>query len=61
MKKIIEINDVLYYIKGTQPVEATDILGGPYWKDKWNVDTVIRNGNTYYFCQKIINASFVDI
>ena len=61
MKKIIEVNDTLYYIKGTQSVESVDVKGGPYWKQKWGVNTVLRNGDTYYFCQTVIEAEFEDI
>ena len=61
MKKIIAINDILYYVKGTQSVESVDVLGGEHWKIKWNSDTVVRNGDTYYFCQKVIEAEFSDI
>ena len=47
-KRIINVNDTLYYIKGTQSVESVDQRGGPYWKEKWGVDTVLRNGDLYY-------------
>ena len=60
-KRIISVNDILYYIKGTQSVESVDQRGGPYWKEKWGVDTVLRNGDLYYFCQKVLEAEYNDI
>lgn len=58
MKRFIEVNGILYHVKGTQRVATTDIKGGDYWKDKWNVDTILRNGDMYYFCQTVIDAEF---
>jgi len=59
--KFINVNDILYYIKGTQSVKSVDSKGGDYWKAKWGVDAILRNGDTYYFCQIVIDAEFSDI
>ena len=59
--KLISVNDKLYYIKGTQSVESVDKKGGNYWKKCWGVDAVLRNGDTYFFCQTVIDAEFLDI
>ena len=61
MKKFIEVNGILYYILGTQRVESTDIKGGDYWKERWNADSILRNGELYYFCQTVIDAEFTNI
>ena len=57
MKKIIAINDDRYMILGTASVDCgrtTEEL-----KSQYNLaDAVLRNGNEYYICMKIINAEF---
>jgi len=59
-KQIININDESYKILGTVSVEtgySTDQL-----KSMWTLaDTVLRNGNEFYICYKIIEAEFNDI
>jgi hypothetical protein len=42
-------------------VESSEIKGTEYWKEKWGSDTVLRNGNDYYYCRTIIDAEFEDI
>ena len=59
--KIINIRDVLYEVLGTMPVERSNDKGTEYWKEKWRADTVLRNGNDYYYCRAVINAEFEDI
>ena len=59
--RIININDTLYEVLGTMLVESSEIKGTEYWKEKWGSDTVLRNGNDYYYCRTIINAEFEDI
>jgi len=51
----------MYIIKGMQKVSSTEILGTEYWKEKWGVDWILKNGDTYYFCDKIIIAEYKDI
>ena len=61
LKQIIKVQDTMYYCLGTMLVENTNYKGTEYWKERWNADHVLRNGNQYYFCQLIINAEFEDI
>ena len=59
-KKIITINDDRYMILGTVSVDSgysTDQL-----KEMWALaDTVLKNGNQYYICSKIIEAEFEEL
>ena len=59
--QIIKIRDVLYEVLGTMDVERSNDKGTEYWKEKWGSDTVLRNGNDYYYCWTIIDAEFEDI
>ncbi len=59
--KIIEVNDDLYELLGSQSVQETDIEGSDVWKNRWGADTLLRNGDVYYFCRKVIDAEFEDI
>ena len=58
-KKIIKVNDDRYMILGTVLVDSgynTEEL-----KSMWRLaDAVLRNGNEYYICNKIINAEFIE-
>jgi len=60
-KRIISVGDDMYYIKGIQKVVNTDVKGLEYWKTKWGVNNVLKNGDQYFFCQKILEAEFSDI
>ena len=59
--RIIEVNDVLYECLGIISVKSSEEKGTEYWKEKWGSDTVLRNGNDYYYCRTIIDAEFEDI
>ena len=59
--QIVKINDVLYEVLGTMDVEKSNDKGTDYWKERWGADTILRNGNIYYYCRDIINAEFEDI
>ena len=59
--RIVNVNDTLYEVLGTMDVERSNDKGTEYWKEKWGSDTVLRNGNDYYYCRTIINAEFEDI
>ena len=59
--QIINVNDTLYEVLVTMPVESSDKKGTEYWKEKWGANNVLRNGNEYYYCRVIINAEFEDI
>ena len=60
MKKIITINDDRYMILGTASVDCgwtTEELKSQYSL----ADAVLRNGNEYYICSKLINAEWEEI
>ena len=58
--KILNVNNTLYYILGTMNVEASNEKGTDYWKEKWGADTVLRNGDLYYFCRDILEAEWTE-
>ena len=59
--RIITVDDDRYEVLGTQDVERTDVKGSDVWKDRWGADTILKNGDLYYFCRKILEAEFKDI
>ena len=59
--KLITVNDDLYVICGTVLAEKVTISTEELKKQYSLADTVLRNGDTYYICQKIIDAEFEDI
>jgi hypothetical protein len=60
MKRIV-VNDDLYVICGTVLVKRVTISLDELKKQYSLADTVLRNGDSYYICQKIIDAEFEDI
>jgi len=63
LKKLIKLNDVMYFVHGTVSAEVAEASGGTEeLKTRYkSVDTVLRNGNDYYFCEKVTEAEFTDI
>ncbi len=59
--QIIKIRDVLYEVLGTMNVKSSEEKGTEYWKERWGANSVLRNGNEYYYCRIIIDAEFEDI
>ena len=59
--QIVNVNDTLYEVLGIMSVKSSKVKGTDYWKERWGADTVLRNGNDYYYCRTIINAEFEDI
>ena len=59
--QIIKIRDVLYEVLGVMDAERSNEKGTEYWKERWGSDSVLRNGNDYYYCRIIIDAEFEDI
>jgi hypothetical protein len=51
----------MYYILGKMDVESSNEKGTEYWKKQWRADTVLRNGNDFYYCRDIIEVEFEDI
>ena len=59
--KRIAVNDDLYVICGTVLAEKVTISTEELKTQYSLADTVLRNGDTYYICQKIEDAEFEDI
>ena len=59
--KIITINDTLYECLGVMSVESSNEKGTDYWKKQWGADTVLRNGNDFFYCRTVLDAEFDDI
>jgi hypothetical protein len=53
----------MYFVRGTVSAKVADASGGTEELKKRynNVDTVLRNGNDYYFCDTVHDAEFTDI
>jgi len=53
----------MYIVRGTVLAQVAETSGGTEELKKRynNVDTVLRNGDTYYFCDTIQIAEFTDI
>ena len=59
--KLVAVNDDLYVICGTVLVEKV-ITSTEELKSQYRLaDTVLRNGDSYYICQKINDVEFEDI
>ena len=52
----------MYVVRGTVSAKVADASGGTEELKKRynNVDTVLRNGDIYYFCDTIQEAEFTD-
>ena len=62
MKRLITVNDDLYFICGTVLAEKVTNIPINKLKDNYSLaDTVLRNGDTFYIGMKIIDAEFEDI
>ena len=59
--RIVNVNDTLYEVLGIMNVQRSSDKGTEYWKERWGSDSVLRNGNDYYYCRVVINAEFEDI
>ena len=59
MPKIITINEDRYLVLGMIP--TTQDYSPEQLKQEWNADTVLRNGNTLYLADKLIEAEFEDL
>jgi len=58
--KIINVHNDMFEVLGTQRVKTTDEKGTDYWKEKWGTDTVLKNGDLYYFCRKVLEAEWTE-
>ena len=60
--QIINVNDDRYVAQGTVSAHKVTDITTDQLKDRYSLaDTVLRNGDTFYICMKIINAEFEDV
>tara|TARA_Y100001951_G_scaffold52682_1_gene41786 strand:+ start:268 stop:456 length:189 start_codon:yes stop_codon:yes gene_type:complete len=60
--QIITVNDDKYVIRGTVSADKVTNISTNNLKKRYSLaDTVLRNGNTFYICMKVIEAEFKDI
>ena len=60
--QIININDDKYVVQGTVSAQKVAHFSTDELKNQYSLaDTVLRNGDTFYICMKIIEAEFEDI
>jgi len=60
--QIINVGDDRYIVQGTVSVQKVTDITTDQLKDRYSLaDTVLRNGDTFYMCMKIINAEFEDV
>jgi len=57
--KLITVNDEMYVIHGQVSADkVTNISTNDLKKQYSLADTVLRNGDTFYICMKVLNAEF---
>ena len=60
--KFITVNDDMYVICGTGLADkVTNISTNDLKKQYSLADAVLRNGDTFYICMKVIDVEFEDI
>lgn len=60
--KIIKVNDDRYVIRGIVSADKVTHLTSNQLKNRYSLaDTVLRNGDEFYICMKLIEAEFEDI
>ena len=60
--QIITVNDDKYVIRGTVSVDKVTNISTNDLKKRYSLaDTVLRNGDIFYICMKVIEAEFEDI
>ncbi len=60
--QIINVNDDRYIVQGTVSAQKVTDITTDQLKDRYSLaDTVLRNGDTFYICMKVIEAEFKDI
>ena len=60
--QIINVNDDRYVVQGTVSAHKVTDITTDQLKDRYSLaDTVLRNGDTFYICMKMINAEFEDV
>ena len=60
--QIITVNDDKYVVQGTVLAQRVTHISTEELKNQYSLaDTVLRNGDTFYICMKVIDAEFEDI
>ena len=60
--KFITVNDDMYVICGTVLADKVINISTNELKKRYSLaDAVLRNGDTFYVCMKVIEAEFEDI
>ena len=60
--QIINVNDDTYVVCGTVLAQKVTNLSTEELKNRYGLaDTVLRNGDTFYICMKIIDVEFEEI
>ena len=60
--QIITVNDDKYVVQGTVLAQKVTHISTEELKNQYSLaDTVLRNGDTFYICMKVIDAEFEDI
>ena len=60
--KFITVNDELYVIRGTVLADKVTNISTNELKKRYSLaDTVLRNGDTFYICMRVIDVEFEDI
>jgi len=60
--QIINVNDERYVVRGTVLAQKVTHLSTEDLKNQYSLaDTVLRNGDTFYICMRIIDAEFEEI
>ena len=60
--QIINVNDDRYVVRGTVSAQKVVHLSTDELKNQYSLaDTVLRNGDIFYICMKIIDAEYEDI
>ena len=60
--QIINVNDDKYVVRGSVLAQKVTHLSTEELKNQYSLaDTVLRNGDTFYICMKVIDAEFKDI
>ena len=60
--QIINVNDDRYVVQGTVSAQKVTHLTTDQIKNRYSLaDTVLRNGDIFYICMKIIDAEYEDI
>ena len=57
--RLITVQDTMYLVRGT--VSANTEIGYEELKKQWNAEAILRNGDTLYLCNAVIDAEWKEI